>query len=75
MWEHRGPGEATMQHGDHVEITGKEDEVYVFLTEVQGTATLRWAGKGGHEPTLAIPIDDVVSLEQTNLICPHPSGY
>jgi hypothetical protein len=24
MWEHRGPEEATMQHGDHVKITGKD---------------------------------------------------
>jgi len=63
-----------MQQGDHVKITGK-DGVYVFLKEVQGMATLRRGGKGGHEPTLAIPMDGVVSLEQTNVTCPHPSGY
>jgi hypothetical protein len=74
MWEHRGPEEATMQHGDHVKINGK-DGVYVFLKEVQGMATLRRGGRGRDEPTLAIPIDDVVSLEQTNVTCPHPSGY
>jgi hypothetical protein len=63
-----------MQNGDHVKITGK-DGVYVFLTEVQGTATVRRGGKGRDEPTLAVPTDDVVSLEQTNVTCPHPSGY
>ena len=63
-----------MQRGDHVKITGK-DGVYVFLKEVQGTATLRRGGKGRDEPTLVIPIDDVVSLEQTNVPCPYPSGY
>jgi hypothetical protein len=62
-----------MQHGDHVKITGK-DGVYVFLTEVQGMATLRRGGRID-EPTLAIPIDGVVSLEQTNVTCPYPSGY
>jgi hypothetical protein len=63
-----------MQRGDHVKITGK-DGVYVFLTEIRGTATLRRGGKGRDEPTVAVPIDEVVSLEHTNVTCPHPSGY
>jgi hypothetical protein len=63
-----------MKHGDHVKIIGR-DGVYVFLKEVQGMATLRRGGKSLNEPTLAIPIDDVSSLEQTNVTCPHPSGY
>jgi hypothetical protein len=63
-----------MKHGDHVKIIGR-DGVYVFLKEVQGTATLRRSGNSPNEPTLAISIDEVVSLEQTNVTCPHPSGY
>jgi hypothetical protein len=63
-----------MKHGDHVKIIGR-DGVYVLLKEVQGTATLRRSGNNPNEPTLAISIDEVVSLEQTNVTCPHPSGY
>jgi len=67
-----------MKNGDHVRVAGR-DGVYVFLKEVQGTATLRLAlrlgGKATDEPTLAIPIDDIVSLEQRNVPCPNPSHY
>jgi hypothetical protein len=62
-----------MKHGDHVKVIGR-DEVYVFLKGVQGMATLRRGGKSPNEPALAIPIDNVLSLEQTNVTCPHPSG-
>lgn len=69
-----------MTHGDHVRIIGR-DGLYVFLKEVQGTATLRVAsrksavGKKSLDEALAIPIGHVVSLEQPNTRCPHPSGY
>jgi hypothetical protein len=63
-----------MKHGDHVRVIGR-DGVYVFLKEFQGMATLRRGTKSRDEPTLAIPIDDVCSLERTNVACPHPSGY
>jgi hypothetical protein len=54
-----------MKPGDHVKIIGR-DGFYVFLKEVQGTATVRLGGaKNPDEPTLAIPIHQVVSLEQT----------
>jgi hypothetical protein len=63
-----------VNHGDHVRVLGK-DGLYVFLKEVQGTATLRLGGrKSREEPTLAIAIDRIVSLEQPNIACPHPSG-
>jgi hypothetical protein len=63
-----------MTHGDHVRILGK-DGLYVFLEEIQGTATLRFGGrKSLDEPTLAIPMNRIVSLEQPNIACPHPSG-
>jgi hypothetical protein len=38
-----------MEDGGQVEFTGK-DEVYVFLTEVQGTATLGGAEKADTNP-------------------------
>jgi hypothetical protein len=51
-----------MKHGDRVKVTGR-DGVYVFLKEVQGTATLRVGGaQSPDEPDLPISIDDVVSL-------------
>jgi hypothetical protein len=54
-----------MKPGDHVKIIGR-DGFYVFLKEVQGTATLRaGTAKSPDEPTLAIPIHQVVSLEHT----------
>jgi hypothetical protein len=54
-----------MKAGDHVKIIGR-DGFYVFLKEAQGTATLRLAtAKSPDEPTLAIPITQVVSLEPT----------
>jgi hypothetical protein len=54
-----------MQPGDHVKIIGR-DGFYVFLKEVQGTATLRLgSARSLDEPTLAIPINQVVSLEPT----------
>jgi hypothetical protein len=55
-----------MKQGDHVKVIGK-DGFYVFLNEVQGTATLRVGGaKSPDTPTLAIPINRVVSLEKWN---------
>jgi hypothetical protein len=54
-----------MEPGDHVKIIGR-DGFYVFLKEAQGTATVRLGGaRSLDEPTLAIPIDQVVSLELT----------
>ena len=63
-----------MEHGDHVKVTGR-DGVYVFLKDVQGVATLRRGGESPDEPTIRIPTDDVISLEQENVTCPHPSRY
>jgi hypothetical protein len=55
-----------MKQGDHVKVMGR-DGFYVFLKEVQGTATLRVGGaKSLDTPTLAIPINQVVSLEKQN---------
>jgi hypothetical protein len=43
------------------------DGFYVFLKEVQGTATLRVCSTNDPDkPTIAIVIDRVVSLEQSN---------
>ncbi len=54
-----------MKQGDFVKVIGR-DGFYVFLEEVQGTATLRVGGaKSPNTPTLAIPINRVVSLEKT----------
>ena len=54
-----------MQPGDHVKIIGR-DGFYVFLKEVQGTATVRLgSAKSLDDATLAIPIHQVVSLEPT----------
>jgi hypothetical protein len=54
-----------MKQGDHVKVMGR-DGFYVFLKEVHGTATLRLGGaKNPDTPTLAIPINRVVSLEKT----------
>ena len=54
-----------MKPGDHVKIIGR-DGFYVFLKEVQGTATVRLgSAKSPDEATLAIPIQQVVSLEPT----------
>lgn len=54
-----------MKPGDHVKIIGR-DGFYVFLKEVQGTATVRLgSAKSPDEPILAIPIHQVISLEQT----------
>jgi hypothetical protein len=59
------PNEATIKQGDHVKIMGR-DGFYVFLKEVQGTATLRACGaRNPDKSTLAIPINRVISLEQT----------
>jgi hypothetical protein len=53
-----------MKQGDHVKVIGK-DGFYVFLKEVQGTATLRVGGaRSPDTPTLAIPINRIVSLEK-----------
>lgn len=55
-----------MKQGDHVKVIGR-DGFYVFLKEVQGTATLRAsAAKSTDEPTFAIPISKVVSLEKAD---------
>ena len=62
-----------MEHGDHVRIVGR-DGLYVFVKEIRGTATLRLGGtKRTPEPTLSIPINQVFSLEKTNVPCPHPA--
>ena len=54
-----------MKQGDHVKVMGR-DGFYVFLKEVQGMATLRVGGaKSPDTPTLAIAINQVVSLETT----------
>jgi hypothetical protein len=53
-----------MKQGDHVKVIGR-DGFYVFLNEVQGTATLRAGGvRNPDRPTLAIPIKQVISLEK-----------
>jgi hypothetical protein len=55
--------EATIRQGDHVKIMGR-DGFYVFLKEVQGTATLRAGGADIlDKSTLAIPINRIISLE------------
>jgi len=55
-----------MKQGDFVKVIGR-DGFYVFLEEVQGTATLRVGGaKSPNTPTLAIPINRVLSLEKQN---------
>lgn len=60
-----GKQEMAMKPGDHVKIIGR-DGFYVFLKEVQGTATLRLGtAKSPDEPTVAIPINQIVSLEHT----------
>jgi hypothetical protein len=57
-----------MKQGDHVKVIGR-DGFYVFLKEVQGTATLRVGGaKSPDTPTLAIAINQVVSLETKALM-------
>jgi len=57
-----------VKQGDHVKVMGR-DGFYVFLKEVQGTATLRVGGaKSPDTPTLAIAINQVVSLETTELV-------
>jgi hypothetical protein len=57
--------EATIKQGDHVKVMGR-DGFYVFLKEVQGTATLRAGGANSlDKSTLAIPINRVISLEKT----------
>jgi hypothetical protein len=54
-----------MNQGDHVKVIGR-DGFYVFLKEVQGTATLGAGGANGlDKPTLAVPINQVLSLEKT----------
>ena len=59
------PNERTMKLGDHVKVIGR-DGFYVFLKEVQGTATLRAGGaKSPDKPTLAVPVNQVISLEAT----------
>ena len=62
----QGPKETTMKQGDHVKVMGI-DGFYVFLKEVQGTATLRVCSTNDSDkPTIAIAIDRVVSLEKSN---------
>lgn len=61
----QGPKETTMKHGDYVKVIGR-DGFYVFLKELQGTATLRvGSAKSPDTPTLAIAMSRVVSLEKT----------
>jgi hypothetical protein len=53
-----------MKQGDHVKVIGK-DGFYVFVKEDQGTVTLRaGSAQSLSEPTLAIPVNRVVSLEK-----------
>ena len=60
-----------MRPGDHVKVMGR-DGFYVFLKEVQGTATLRVGGaKSPDTPTLTIAINQVVSLETKKLVKPE----
>jgi hypothetical protein len=55
-----------MKLGDHVKVTGI-DGFYVFLKEVQGTATLKVCSTNDPDkPTISIAIDRVVSLEKSN---------
>ena len=62
----KGQRERSMKQGDHVKVMGI-DGFYVFLKEVQGTATLRVCSTNDPDkPTIAIAIDRVVSLEKTN---------
>jgi hypothetical protein len=62
------PKQKIMKQGDHVKVIGR-DGFYVFLKEVQGTATLRVGGaKRPDTPTLAIAINRVVSLETKELM-------
>ena len=57
-----------MKQGDHVKVIGR-DGFYVFLKEVQGTATLRVGGvKRPDTPTLAIVINREVYLETKELM-------
>lgn len=59
------PNETIMKQGDHVKVIGR-DGFYVFLKEVQGTATLQAGGaKSPDKSTLAVPINQVISLETT----------
>lgn len=54
-----------MKQGDFVKVIGR-DGFYLFLKEVQGTATLReGSAKSSGAPTFAIPMGRVVSLEKT----------
>jgi membrane-bound lytic murein transglycosylase len=54
-----------MKQGDHVKVMGI-DGFYVFVKEVQGTATLRVGSANvPDKPTIAIATDRVVSLEKT----------
>ena len=54
-----------MKHGDYVKVIGM-DGFYLFLKELQGTATLRvGSAKSPDTPTLAIAMSRVVSLEKT----------
>jgi hypothetical protein len=55
----------TMKPGDHVKIIGR-DGFYIFLKEDKGTAMLRAGGvKILDNPSIAIPISKVISLEKT----------
>ncbi len=57
-----------VKQGDHVKVMGRY-ELYIFLKEVQGMATLRVGGaKSPDTPTLAIAINHGVSLETTELV-------
>jgi len=54
-----------MKPGDHVKIIGR-DGFYIFLKEDKGTAMLRAGGvKILDNPSIAIPISKVISLEKT----------
>jgi hypothetical protein len=53
-----------MKQGDHVKVIGR-DGFYIFIKEVQGTATLRSGiAPGSSETTLDIPVSRIISLEK-----------
>jgi hypothetical protein len=55
-----------MKHGDHVKVIG-EDGFFVFLKEFEGTATVRLDNTNiPKESTLAIPINQIITLEKAN---------
>ena len=57
-------GRLLMKQGDHVKVIGR-DGFYIFIKEVQGTASLRSGiAPGSSETTLDIPVSRIISLEK-----------